>query len=295
MKQKLKSALAVFSLYFIAALPAFVLKGMAHIVAWLLWKTNSQSKRITEVNLKLCFAAMSEHDLQQMVKASLLETTKTALEMPACMLKPEQNKKRISKVSNRDLVEEAISKGRGVIIIAPHIGNWEFLGEDLAQHFPITNLYKPSKIPAINTIIKAGRRVNGSKLEPTNKKGVFNLLKNLKKGELIGILPDQIPDSDNGTVFSPFFGQSAATMTLIANFLKRTQAAAIVAMAKRLEDGTFEVIYLDVDKGIYAEDLQVSVDALNRTVEKMVLLAPAQYQWEYKRFKKGAEGRRDIY
>ena len=295
MKQKLKSALAVFFLHLIAALPESVTKALAHAAAWLLWQINSKSRRITEVNLRLSFPQMPQAELQQLAKNSLLETSKTALEMPICMLKADKNALKISKVTNRHLVEEALNKGRGAIVIAPHIGNWEFLGEDLAQHFPITNLYKPSKIPAINEIIKAGRRVNGSKLEPTNKKGVFNLLKNLKKGELIGILPDQIPDSDNGTVFAPFFGQSTATMTLISNFLQRTKSAAVMGMAKRLADGSFEVIYMDVDEDIYSADLQTSVNALNRSVEKIVLLAPAQYQWEYKRFKKGPDGRRNIY
>ncbi|NRB37352.1 MAG: lysophospholipid acyltransferase family protein [Pseudomonadales bacterium] len=296
MKIEFKSFLAVFFLRFFAALPRPVLRATAKLAAWFLWVSNSKSRRITEVNLNFCYAEKTAAERQILAQQSLLETARTALEMPAFMLKPIATRSpQVSNVRNEHLLHNAMAKGKGVIMIAPHIGNWEFLGHELARHYPLRNLYQPVKIPAINAIIKNGRTATGSKLEPTNKKGVMGLLKGLKNGECIGILPDQIPDAENGTMYAPFFGQSTATMTLVSSFLKRTEATALGGMAKRLDDGTFEVIYLEVDSGLYDEDLETSVAALNSTVEMLIAQAPAQYQWEYKRFKKGPDGRRAIY
>lgn len=296
MKDRFKSILAVFLVRFLARMPFSVLRALAFFIAKILWLTNSQSRRVTEINLAICFPSKDTVERELLAWQSLLETCRTATEIPATLLNPgKQSLEKISTVSGKALVDDAIKSGHGVIIIAPHLGNWEYLGLHLADNFPLTNLYKPAKIAAIDTLVKEGRLSNGYQLMPTNKKGVMGLLKVLKKGEVTGILPDQIPEQDNSTVFAPFFNEPAASMTLVSNFIKRTGSIAIGGMAKRLEDGTFEVIYLPADEDIYSEDLRTSVTGLNKTIEKLVLQAPAQYQWEYKRFRKGPEGKRYIY
>lgn len=296
MKERLKSALAVMYLRLFARLPLSLLRIIARISGWLMWQTNGVSRRVTEINLKLCFPTMPEAEREALAKASLLETARAAAEIPHSMLRPgAESFNRISKVTNKALVDEAMAAGKGVIVIAPHLGNWEYLGRYLEHYYPITNLYKPAKYPALDEIIKQGRCNNGAKLMPTNKKGVLGLLKCLKNGEMTGILPDQIPDSDNGTIYAPFFGEPAATMSLLSNFIQRTGAKAVGALAKRLADGSFEVIFIEADNALYAEDVAISVAGLNKTIEQLVLSAPAQYQWEYKRFRKGPEGKRKLY
>ena len=293
MKDTLKSKLAVCLLKLAALLPQAVIHLLARLITFMLWHTKSATRRITQVNIKQCFPHKSAADCQSLAYESIKHTALTGLEMPSVLIRPpSESVAKISQVSNQNLIDEAMAEGNGVIIIAPHLGNWEYLGQHLAHYYPITNLYKPSKIKAIDDIIIKGRKSNGSNLMPTNKRGVMGLLKALKRGEMIGILPDQIPEEANGTVFAPFFAENAATMTLISNFIQRTQAKAFAAFAKRLEDGSFEIVYQAVDAALYDENLQSSVNALNRTIEKLVMAAPAQYQWEYKRFKKGENGSR---
>lgn len=296
MKDRFKSALAVFLVRLLACMPVGLLRGLAFCVAKILWLMRSQTRRVTEVNIAICFPGKDKAERDLLARQSLLETCRTGTEIPGALLNPRaESLARIRSVTGEALVEKAIDAGKGVIIIAPHIGNWEYLGLHLAKHFPLTNLYKPVKIAAIDELVMAGRLSNGYQLMPTNKKGVMGLLKVLKKGELTGILPDQIPEQAHSTVFAPFFNEPAASMTLVSNFIKRTGAIAIGGMAKRLADGSFEIVYLPAHEDIYSQELKTSVTGLNKTIEALVLQAPAQYQWEYKRFRKGPEGKRYIY
>ncbi len=297
MKETLKSQLAVFLLKFVALLPQAIVRCLAKMMSFILWYSNSSVRKITEVNIGLCFKQHSPQERRILAKQSVKHTVLTGLEMPSFFLQSaEVSLANISKITHQHLVNDAMAKGHGIIIIAPHLGNWEYLGQHLAASYTVTNLYKPAKIKAIDDIIMAGRSKNGATLVPTNKRGVMALLKALKRGEVIGVLPDQIPDDDNGTVYAPLFDDEAATMTLISNFIQRTDAKAFAAFAKRLDDGSFEIVYQEVDSSLYAQDIETSVAGLNKTVENLVLEAPEQYQWEYKRFKKGREGsRRALY
>ena len=111
------------------------------------------------------------------------------------------------------------------------------------------------------------------------------LVKRLKNGEFTAILPDQVPDRQAGGKFAPFFGVPALTMTLVTNLRQSTNCRIISGAAVRV-DGGFEVHFVEPAKGIYSSDPHEALAALNHTVERCVAISPAQYQWEYKRFRK---------
>ena len=281
---------------FLGALPFSVSRLLARFLATLLWYSNSDVRKNTTVNINLCFPDLTQTERKKLIKQSVLESARTGLEMPMAWLKSaEVNLGCIHKVIGHELVEQAIENNQGVIIIAPHLGNWEYLAHYLGQTFQITNLYKPPKNPGLFKIMEKGRNSTGGKLAPTNKKGVVMLLKTLKSAGVVGILPDQVPEDDNGCEFADFFSHKVATMTLITKLLHRTDSVAVACFAKRLPQGGFNILFQEVDQRVYSKDIQVSVSGLNKTVEQLVALAPAQYQWEYKRFKKGPNGKRHIY
>lgn len=130
---------------------------------------------------------------------------------------------------------------------------------------------------------------------PTNQRGVAKLLQTLRQGEMVGILPDQEPPREAG-VFAPFFSVPALSMQLVSRLINRTGARAVCGFARRLPLGKgFEIIFLPADEALYSEDVQTSVTGLNRSVESCIAQAPEQYQWEYKRFKTGPEGKTRLY
>lgn len=155
-------------------------------------------------------------------------------------------------------------------------------------------MYLPPENPAMAEMVRAGRILWGSDLVPADISGVRAVLKALKHGKLVAVLPDQVP-KQAGAEFAPFFGQPALTMTLASNLLQKTGARAVLSVALRLPDGGFRLVYREPDPELYDVDSARSLAALNRSVEALVREQPEQYQWEYKRFKARIDGAPDIY
>jgi KDO2-lipid IV(A) lauroyltransferase len=128
----------------------------------------------------------------------------------------------------------------------------------------------------------------------TDNKGVAELLRALRAGDISGILPDQVPDISGG-VYAPFFGVPALTMTLVSKLQHKTGARVLLGVARRLQGAAghgFEIVFREPDPEIYAGDIPASLAALNRSIEALVSETPEQYQWEYKRFRRQPDGAR---
>lgn len=285
-----KSTLAVTALRLVGRLPLTSARRLGALMGALAYRFNSRGAKITRENLALCLPHLSAPEREQMACASLAETGKVATEV--CVIwrnndVPVQHY--IRRIEGEELARQPLADGKGLLILAPHLGNWEVLGLHLASLGSVTNLYQPPKLAGLDEVIRKGREKSGAQLVPTNAKGVAALLKNLKSNGICGILPDQNPNDDSSGGFAPFFGHPAFTMTLVHKLIQRTGCVAVFAFAKRVDDG-FELIYRAAPEGIYSDDQPTSLAALNLGVEKLVMEAPEQYQWEYKRFKKVAQG-----
>lgn len=278
-------------LYLLYLLPDVLLVLLARLFAAIAWYTHSDMRRITELNLQHCFADKTNKERQKLAKASLLETAKVAFEMPKVWLQSgEKSLKKVVKVSGEEHLKQLQSEGNGVLIIAPHLGNWEYLGHYLATHYSSMYMYKPSKSAVLNHIVISGRTKTGAQLAPTDKKGVLMVLKHLKQGGVTGILPDQAPDDPASRVSANFYSKPAPTMTLVSSLAKKPNIKAVAAFAKRLSCGNFEIIIKPAPNELYSDDIETSATALNAAVESIIAEAPAQYQWEYKRFKYDEHG-----
>jgi len=276
-------------LHLSAALPRGVRVALAQLCGWLLWLTASRARKTTETNLALCFPSMVAAQRQTLARQSLVETMKLSLEMgPAWIWPAERAIALIDRVEGRELIDAARNAGRGVVILAPHIGNWELLGLWLGKHYQAIHLYQPPKSPLLDRLIRTARSRSGAQVVATDKKGVATLLKGLKNGAITGILPDQEPDASGG-VFAPFFGVNALTATLAANLARKTNAVMLAVYVKRTDDG-YALVIEPVDDSVMSEDETVAATAVNRAVEICVHAVPAQYQWEYKRFKARDDG-----
>lgn len=297
MKQQQKSTLIGIIIQLIAKIPQPILqKGLVPVIHCILWYGKSELRRITEINIELCFSNMSDDEQKALAWSSLKHTLRTTFEFPSILMgSSEALLKKVVAVDGQNYVDQAEKKGKGLLFISPHLGNWEYLGLKVGQDYPLTSMFKPGRHEGLNDLLHQAREGSGAKLVPTDKKGVMAVLKALKKGEASGILPDQIPEGGNGRVFSDFFSQPAATMTLISTLIKKTDAIAIGCFARRLHDGNFEIIYRPAHPDLYDSDIQISARGLNKTVEALILLAPEQYQWIYKRFRIGPQGKRKIY
>ncbi|MDT8428018.1 MAG: lysophospholipid acyltransferase family protein [Pseudomonadales bacterium] len=272
-------------------LPLWLLHCLGYLAGWGLFLLPNKFRWITLCNLTLCFPEMTVTERNRLARKSLTETARTALELGKTWLAPcNRMSKLVVAVRGGELLESALNTGKGVILIVPHLGSWELFGLNITRYGNITSLYKPPKQHALGEAIKGFRSRSGATLVPTNKQGVMLLLKALKAGEMVGILPDQQPERGSG-VFAPFFGVDALTMTLVPKLAARTGASVVCGYVRRLPGSVgFEMVFLPAEPGIDDQDPVRAATALNRSVEKCVREAPAQYQWEYKRFKERPEG-----
>lgn len=282
----MKDTLTLLFLKCLGLLPLSVGRTLGSFAGWVMWHSRGRARRFTLENLALCWPDLSDTERDRLARQSLKETGKTAAEAAAVWRhSPQWLMKQIVEVEGAQHLHEGLEHGQGLLVLAPHLGNWEVVGSFLATQAPTTALYQPPRQPALDALIYAGRRRSNMEMAPTNRRGVGQLLKALKRQEIVGILPDQVPEPGNGGEVAPFFGQPALTMTLVHNLIQRTGCTVVSVFAERVPSG-FRLVILPADEGIYHEAAPESVAALNRSVEQCVRRAPAQYQWEYKRFRR---------
>lgn len=263
---------------------------MGHVI----WTAGSRGVRVTRWNMRLCFPELSRHEQDKLAYESFLETTVTGVELFWVWTQPPQ--KVLSYVVDTVGLEgyqACLAAKNGMFLAGPHLGNWEVAGLFCATQGAISSMYAPLKFEALDKLVKKSREATGGSLVPTDLRGVRALLKALKRGEQVGILPDQRAKSGSaGGVFSPFFGQPAYTMSLFTSLKKKAgdNARVFVVFAERVSGG-WRIHFQAAPEAIYSDDEQEAIDALNVGVEQAVRQIPAQYQWEYKRFSYQPDGK----
>ena len=287
------TAIAELILRLFARLPRRISQTLGAFVGRLNLVFRTRSHAVTRVNLSLCFPSLDSHHLESLVKESLVNTGKTALETPAVWLaEPERLESWIEDIECESLLTEEIEAQRGVIVLLPHVGNWELFNYYTARFGGTTALYQPPRKKYLQPVMQTIRERGGSELVEPSIKGLARLYRALGEGRIVTILPDQVPATG---IYVPFFGVEALSDVLISRLVNKTGAKVLTCCVIRQADGRFRILFRPVDSAVYAVDIDESVRGVNSTVENCVLEYPAQYQWEYKRFRERPKGERKLY
>ncbi len=190
---------------------------------------------------------------------------------------------------NEEVALRAYAAGRGILFLTPHIGCFELSVQDAARkwaatHGEITVLYRPARQAWLAQILETARNRPGVRAVPTTLAGVRQMIKSLRKGHAVGLLPDQVPPQGLG-VWSPFFGRDAYTMTLAARLALQTGAAIIVARCERRSWGRGYNLFLEELEAPLSPTLEVAVQEINAAMERTIRQCPEQYLWGYGRYK----------
>lgn len=295
MRQSIKIRLLLLFIRLLGLLPLRANHALGAGIGWLLARLPNRARREARVNLGLCFPHLSEAERQRMLEQSLIETAKTATEVAYFWTRSPECLERLAvEVRGQKLMEAARAQGRGVLVAVPHLGSWEYLGLFWARRVALSSLYRPPRRPQYEALITWARQRTGATLLPTTPSGIRRLYKALARGEVAAILPDQEPPGQG--VFVPFFGRPAKTMTLLSKLAAQSQAPVLFAFAERLPRGRGYRIHLaPAPEAIAAADPLAAARALNQGVEACVAVAPTQYQWTYRRFRRQPDGSRDPY
>jgi KDO2-lipid IV(A) lauroyltransferase len=191
--------------------------------------------------------------------------------------------------SGQEHVAQALQQGRGLLCLTPHLGCFEITAQAYAAAFgsngqPMTVLYRPARQPWLRTLVAQARLRPGLKTAPTTLSGVKHLIKALRAGETVGLLPDQVPPRGLG-VDSVFFGRSAYTMTLSARLVQQTGAAVVLAWGERLPWGRGFRVHVQPLTQPLPDVLEDAVLVVNQAMEALIAQCPQQYLWGYARYK----------
>lgn len=276
-------------------LPLSMIQTIARGVGNFLFISNSSAKRITEINIQAAYPTLEEQQRQALIKASLKSQCMTYVEsIKVWGSPPEFALNQIKQVHNAEIFLNALKNPNGTLGVVPHFGNWELMNAWVNQYTHPVIMYKPSKNKDLDRFMLESRQQLNATLVPTDDTGVRALFKHLKQGGFSAILPDHIP-KESGGVYSDFFGQKAFSSTLLSKLAAKTQCSVVgLTCIRRADYAGFDLHFTALSPDINSKDVQLSVDTLNKEMERMINVAPEQYLWGYKRFRK-LEGERNLY
>jgi KDO2-lipid IV(A) lauroyltransferase len=189
-------------------------------------------------------------------------------------------------------IEAAQAHGAGVLFLTPHMGCFEIAAQAYAQRFgarqPITVLFRPARQAWLRDLMTTARERPGLHTAPTTLAGVKQLIKALRAGHVVGLLPDQVPPEGQG-VWAPFFGRDAYTMTLSVRLAQTTSTQIVLVWGERLSWGRGYLVHVRAFDQVLGEALATDpaqgAQQINRAMEQLVRECPRQYLWSYDRYK----------
>lgn len=246
---------------------------------------STKMKATIEHNLALAYPHQTDDQRAELARHTFRHTIAFGLEAGSVWLKPiDYGIAHIKSIEGLEYLEQAMESGKGVLILLPHLGNWEMANQFIAPRAQVVALYKPHPNKQLENHILNARTRAGVKMVPTSRSGVSQILRHLKKGGVTVVLPDQVPDG-NGGVMAPFFKQEAATTTLVPKLARSSGSNVLSLVCARDTQGQFEIHLSPAPEAIASDDIALAAAAMNTYIESLVNHIPAQYQWSYKRFK----------
>lgn len=272
----------IFRLFFrmLSLLPLRVLHGLGALLGRMTYALSAQYAARMRENLRQAGYSLDNEQGKKLLSESIKEAGKGILELP--WIWGGSYEKVLGKVlecRGREYFDAAQASGKSVIYLTPHLGCFELAGLYCAQHRPIVILYRQPRLAWLEEVMCKGRGRGQARLAKADLSGVRLLYKALKRHEAIGLLPDQVPSGGEG-VWADFFGRPAYTMTLVGRLAEASDATLLLVSAERRQRGYvmhFEPLQLDYSKPV--------AEQINKALEKIIRVCPAQYLWSYNRYK----------
>jgi KDO2-lipid IV(A) lauroyltransferase len=261
----------------LSKLPLPVLHAMGTILGWGVYLASPSYRRRLKENIGRAGYTACLHP-------SIAESGKSILELPFIWCADPERVLAKASIENWQMVQTALDAKQGIIFLTPHLGCFEIIAQAIAARTTLTALYRPPRKAALKPLIEDARARHNLLLAPANLSGVRALLKDLKKGQAIGLLPDQVPQHGEG-LWADFYGKPAYTMTLPAKLQQMTHAPIILSYAERLPHGRGYIIRFVPFEGDLSGNPDQQARAINHAMELLIERCPSQYFWSYHRYK----------
>lgn len=267
---------------FFSVMPPFIGRAFAWLFEKVAVAFKTRSYTTTMTNLQLCLPERSPQERQKLARQSLRHTGGLFFEA-AKIWKKCKGEQYIDQIHGQDQVKQHLENNQGVLFTGSHIGNWEVALYYLGSRYSFHCMYRPPRQLEMDEVINHGRCQNSTNMIKGDSRGVMELIKALKGGEVGAVLSDQEPGRRAG-IFVPFCGKDALTMTLVQKVQQKSGAALFQVAAIKNQNNKYDVhlIPIAIDPNLPMENYSAEV---NKALEGMIKRYPEQYQWSYKRFK----------
>ena len=271
----------------LARRPLWFLHGLGAMLGWVTYWASPAYRHRFNQNARQAGVAPGA------ARRAIAEAGRLVAELPFLWLRPPDDPIRPSLTwQGLELVIAALRQGRGVLLLTPHMGSFEVTAQACAQSLatefgPITVLYRPARKAMLRAVMDSSRARPGVATAPATLAGVRQMIRALRRGEMVGLLPDQVPPEGMG-VWVPFFGKPAYTMTLAARLVQQTGAQPLLIWGERLARGAGYVVRVsELGEALPAHDpgQAESAAVINRAMERVIRQCPQQYLWGYNRYK----------
>ena len=271
----------------IGRLPLSVLHPAGVLAGWIAWMADPVFRRRLRSNLVASGLVADERVARRVAREAVASAGQAVLELPWLWCRPQAEvAARVQVVHGAALLRGAQDARRGILFLTPHLGAFEVTPQWYGTQRPLTVMYRRPRLEWLDPLLRAGRARGRIALVPADLSGVRALLRALRAGEAVGLLPDQAPAAGEG-IWAPFFGRPAWTMTLVGRLAQATGATVLMAFARRLPGRGYALEFHPVDLPVQGDALARAC-ALNAAVEAAVARCPGQYLWSYNRYKRPA-------
>ncbi len=278
----------------IAVSPLAVQRLIGRSLGWTLYHLYARHKKIVEINLRLCFPELTEKQTKHLILENAYMTGHGVIETCAAWFSSLSSRHKVTTITGLNNIEKAISEGNGVILLGFHMTSLEIGTQLLAKHIPITGMYKPDKNPLIEYFMVRGRLRHMTGL--IQKQNTRRMLKSLKKNQVVWYAADQDYGIEKTSVFAPFFGIPASTITATTKFTRLTGAKVIPFTQKRVDGGkSYQLVIHPALENFPGANELADATRLNGLVEQQLRSDPSDYFWVHKRFKTRPEGEKSFY
>lgn len=286
--------LGVAVIWLIARLPQRALSWLGRRLGALVLRTPSARRHIAQTNITLCFPELHAADRAALVDANLRDIGMMLVEFALGWMGSDRRMAEIpTRIEGLQHLEAARAQGRGVLLVGGHFSHLELCARLVSQRIRIAGMYRRMDSTVFEWVVLRARLHYAAAM--FDKDDIRGTVKYLRSGGTLWYAPDQDMRSKD-TVFVPFFGVPAATITATHHLARMSGAAVIPFFHRRLPDGQGYALRLGAPlEGFPGDDVLADTARINACIEQMVREAPEQYLWVHKRFKTRPAGEPAIY
>jgi len=279
--------------WLVVQLPYPVLMALGRGIGKVLYLFGGSRRGITERNIELCFPQESAAAREQLVRENFANYGMGLFEVPVAWWWSDKRLDRILHIRGLEHIRDL--DGQGALLMAMHFTHLELGGQALARHVSADVMYRRHKNAVYEYVQTRGRKVRSPMSTAYPRKDVRGVTRALRNGRVVWYAPDQDMGA-NGSVFVPFFGVEAATLTATAKFAQLGKARIVPFSHFRRADGTgYDVEVHPPLENFPTGDDRADARFINGIIEGFVRRHPEQYLWAHRRFKTRPPGQPSLY